>query len=63
MDQETDFSICSSGGELISSLWAEETTTQTKGIMDRMVEWWNKPREVRVIFHSMWASVIHPTHM
>ncbi|RVW77161.1 hypothetical protein CK203_054287 [Vitis vinifera] len=38
MDQETDFSICSSGGERISSLWAEQTATETKGTMDGMVE-------------------------
>ncbi|RVW77163.1 Transcription factor MYB113 [Vitis vinifera] len=57
MDQETDFSA--SGEMLIASLRTEETATQKKGPMDGMIE---QIQEVRVIFHLMWASGIHPTH-
>ncbi|KAJ9707418.1 hypothetical protein PVL29_002439 [Vitis rotundifolia] len=37
-DQETDFSTRSSGDVLISSLWTEETATETKRTTDCMVE-------------------------
>ncbi|KAL6349731.1 hypothetical protein AAG906_041138 [Vitis piasezkii] len=37
-DQETDFSTRCSGEMLISSLWTEETATETTGTTDCMVE-------------------------
>ncbi|KAJ9707420.1 hypothetical protein PVL29_002441 [Vitis rotundifolia] len=61
MDQETDFLIFSSRGELISSLWVEETTTQTR---EPWMVWWNKSREVKVcgpristhVFPTQWCA-------
>ncbi|KAJ9707408.1 hypothetical protein PVL29_002433 [Vitis rotundifolia] len=54
MDQEIGYSACSSEEVLITSLWTEETATQTKGLMDGMVE--------QIQGGEMWASGIHPTH-